>query len=326
MTTTSPASKRLHVVTGKGGTGKTTVAAALALALAGRDQKVLLVEVEGRQGLARLFGVDSLGYREEPLATGVGGGQVLGMAVEPRAAIVEYLSTHYRAGLGARVLEKVGAVDFATNIAPGLRDVLVTGKVYEATRRQDKHGFSYDAVVVDAPPTGRVGSFLNVTAEVTGLARVGPVHQQATKVMELLRSPVTAVHVVALLEDLPVQETLDAVAELTDLGLPLGVLLLNQVRPARFAPDTARHALAGTLDAPALRRSLTGTGLPDVDDLVVGLLDQAAEHALNLQAQDVHRRNLADTGLPLVTLPELPQPLGEAGLARLAELLAGEDL
>lgn len=326
MTATPPASRRLHVVTGKGGTGKTTVAAALALALAGRDKKVLLVEVEGRQGLARLFGVNSLGYREEPLATGIGGGQVLGMSVEPRAAIVEYLSTHYRAGLGARVLEKVGAVDFATDIAPGLRDVLITGKVYEATRRRDKDGFSYDAVVVDAPPTGRVGNFLNVTAEVTGLARVGPIHQQATRVMDLLRSEATAVHMVTLLEDLPVRETLDTVAELTDLTLPLGALLLNQVRPARFDPDTTRQVLAGTLDAAALRQSLAGTGLADVDALVVGLLDQAAEHALNLRTQEVHRRHLAGTGLPLVTLPELPQPLGEAGLTRLAGLLAGEDL
>ena len=324
MTATST---RLHVVTGKGGTGKTTVAASLALALAGRDRRVLLVEVEGRQGLARLFGVDSLGYREEPLATGVGGGQVLGMSVEPREAIVEYLSTHYRAGLGARVLEKVGAVDFATNIAPGLRDVLVTGKVYEATRRRTGQGrYAYDAVVLDAPPTGRVGHFLNVTTEVTGLARVGPVHQQATKVMDLLRSPATAVHIVTLLEDLPVQETLDAVTELTALSLPLGSLLLNQVRPARFGPDTARQALDGTLDAAVLRRSLADTGLADVDTVVAGLLDEAAEHATNLRAQQQHRQRLADTGLPLVTLPRLPQPVGDADLRHLAGLLAGEDL
>ena len=126
---------RLHVVTGKGGTGKTTVAAALALALATHGKRILLVEVEGRQGLAQLFDVPPLGYGETSLAVGPWGGEVLGLAVEPRAALMEYLATFYKLGRAGRLLEKAGAIDFATTIAPGLRDVLLTGKVYEAARR-----------------------------------------------------------------------------------------------------------------------------------------------------------------------------------------------
>src|SRR5919107_5620314 len=127
---------RLHVVTGKGGTGKTTVAAALALALATGGRRVLLIEVEGRQGLAQLFDVPQLPYEERRVAVAAGGGEVLGLAVEPKAALLEYLQMFYKLGRAGTVLEKVGAVDFATTIAPGVRDVLLTGKVYEAVRRR----------------------------------------------------------------------------------------------------------------------------------------------------------------------------------------------
>ena len=102
-------------------------------------------------------------------------------------------------------------VEFATTVAPGVRDVLLTGKAFEATRRREGQQYAYDAVVVDAPPTGRIGRFLNVNAEVAGLAKVGPIRRQADAIMGLLRSPRTAVHLVTLLEEMPVQETQDAV-------------------------------------------------------------------------------------------------------------------
>jgi anion-transporting ArsA/GET3 family ATPase len=154
------------VVTGKGGTGKTTVAASLALALAAGGYRTLLVEVEGRQGIAQLFGRDPLPYEERVIATTPGGGEVRALAVDPEEALLEYLAMFYRLGAAGRALRKVGAIDFATTIAPGLRDVLLTGKVKEATTRKDGHGRRvYRAVVLDAPPTGRIGRFLNVTPE-----------------------------------------------------------------------------------------------------------------------------------------------------------------
>ena len=152
---------RLHVVTGKGGTGKTTVAAALALALADRGQRVLLTEVEGRQGIAQLFDVPPLPVRG-PHRRRPGGGEVFGLAVDPKAALLEYLQMFYKLGRAGDLLERFGAVDFATTIAPGIRDVLLTGKVYEAVRRRrrppgagPRRQPAYDAVVLDAPPTGR---------------------------------------------------------------------------------------------------------------------------------------------------------------------------
>ncbi|MGH3583198.1 MAG: ArsA-related P-loop ATPase, partial [Mycobacterium sp.] len=116
---------RLHFVTGKGGTGKTTVAAALALALAARGRSVLLVEVEGRQGIAQLFDVPPLPYGEQKIATAEGGGLVNALAIDTEAAFLEYLDMFYNLGIAGRAMKRIGAVEFATTIAPGLRDVLL---------------------------------------------------------------------------------------------------------------------------------------------------------------------------------------------------------
>lgn len=215
----------------QGGTGKTSVAAALALALAAGGRRTLLVEVEGRQGIAQLFGTDPLPYEERHLTDAPGGGEVRALAVDAEEALLEYLDMFYKLGAAGRALRKLGAIDFATTIAPGLRDVLLTGKVKEATTRTSGQRRAYDAVVLDAPPTGRIGRFLNVTAETARLAKVGPIKTQSEGVAALLRSPITAVHVVTLLEEMPVQETVDAIAELTQLGFPVGRVIVNGARP-----------------------------------------------------------------------------------------------
>jgi len=140
---------RLHVVTGKGGTGKTTVAAALALALAHGGRKVLLIETEGRQGIAQLFDRPPLPYGERKIAIGPGeqddgrdpGGDVYALAIDPEGALLDYLHMFYNMRSAGIALTKLGLVDFATTIAPGLSDVLVTGKATEATRRKKSGGF-----------------------------------------------------------------------------------------------------------------------------------------------------------------------------------------
>ncbi|MGZ6793286.1 MAG: ArsA-related P-loop ATPase, partial [Mycobacteriales bacterium] len=129
---------RLHVVSGKGGTGKTTVAAALALALASGGKKVLLAEVEGRQGIAQLFDTPPLPYEERKVAVAPDGGDVHALAIDPEQALLDYLHLFYKlspTGIPARTLRRIGAIDFATTVAPGLRDVLLTGKVKEAVVR-----------------------------------------------------------------------------------------------------------------------------------------------------------------------------------------------
>jgi anion-transporting ArsA/GET3 family ATPase len=212
---------RLHVVTGKGGTGKTTVAAALALALASGGRRVLLAEVEGRQGIAQLFDTPPLPYAERRVAVAPGGGEVHALAIDPEDALLDYLHMFYKlspTGVAARSLRRMGAIEFATTVAPGLRDVLLTGKVKEAVVRAVKGRPVYDAVVLDGPPTGRIARFLNISSEMGGLAKVGPLKTQSDGVMAVLRSPQTAVHLCTLLEEMPVQETIDGVAELQAIG------------------------------------------------------------------------------------------------------------
>jgi anion-transporting ArsA/GET3 family ATPase len=305
---------RLHVVTGKGGTGKTTVAAALALGLAAGGHRTLLVEVEGRQGVAQLFGLDPLPYEESRIATPIrGDGEVRALAVDPEEALLEYLDMFYKLGAAGRALRRIGAIDFATTIAPGLRDILLTGKVKEATTRSSDGKRVYDAVVLDAPPTGRIGRFLNVTAETARLAKVGPIKTQSDGVASLLRSPITSVHVVTLLEEMPVQESVDAIAELSALHIPVGRIIVNGARPPLL--------LSGRVTKTELKRGLTAAGLPADAATVNGLHAEARAHQTRQELEESMRAELAELGRPMVELPLLPGGVDRDGLHELAALL-----
>ncbi len=317
---------RLHVVTGKGGTGKTTVAAALALALACDGRRVLLVEVEDRQGIAQLFDVPPLGYDERRIASAGSGGEVRGLAVEPKAALLEYLQLFYKLGRAGGLLERFGAVDFATTIAPGVRDVLLTGKVYEAVRRRADGGPVYDAVVLDAPPTGRITRFLGVNTEVAGLARVGPIKNQADSITTLLQSPQTAVHVVTLLEEMPVQETVDGVAALREAGLPVGGVVVNMVREPVLPARRLGTAAKGRLDADEVAEGLAAAGLPHGPDDVAALLAEAQEHAQRVALQKAERAEVDALGRPVYELPAVPGSLDLGTLYRLADLLRDQGM
>ncbi|ROP39042.1 ArsA-related P-loop ATPase [Saccharothrix texasensis] len=315
---------RLHVVTGKGGTGKTTVAAALALALATGGRRVLLVEVENRQGIAQLFDRAPLPYSEERIASAPGGGEVRALAVDPEAALLEYLDMFYNLGFAGRTLKKMGAIEFATTLAPGLRDVLLTGKVKECVRRAGKTGrHEYDAVVLDAPPTGRVVRFLDVTRAMADLAKVGPIKGQSDGVVKLLHSGDTAVHLVALLEEMPVRETLDAVADLDAADLRPGAVFVNRVSRPRLPARSVASASEGRVDLGRVRAGLEAAGL-DVDgDVLDGLVEQTVEHALRVRMEERAKEKLAEADLPTLQLPEVTDGVDVAALYELAEVLVG---
>jgi anion-transporting ArsA/GET3 family ATPase len=317
---------RLHVVTGKGGTGKTTVAAALALALASGGGRVLLIEVEGRQGIAQVFDCPPLPYEERkvaiaPAAADRPGGEVYALAADPEAALLEYLQMFYSLRHAGQALTRLGVVDFATTIAPGLRDVLLTGKAAEATRRRKDGKLVYDAVVMDAPPTGRIGRFLNVSAEVSGIARVGPVHGHADTVQKVISSPETAVHFVTVLEEMPVQETLDGIAELGGLGLQPGGIMINMVHPLAMSAAQLRSAATGSVDEDELALGLKAAGLDDSRRLASALAAEVVEHARTVTGQRAQRRRLAGPGQPRYDLPKINDGIDLAGLYRIAAAL-----
>ncbi len=315
---------RLHVVTGKGGTGKTTVAGALALALAHSGRKVLLIEAEGRQGIARLFDRPPLPYEERKIAIGPGeardgrdpGGDVYALAIDPEGALLDYLQMFYNMRSAGKALTKLGLVDFATTIAPGLSDVLVTGKATEAARRKlPGGGYVYDSVVLDAPPTGRIGRFLNVSAEVSGLAKVGPIRTHADTVARVIKSPQTAVHFVSTLEEMPVQETLDGIAELRRIaGMQVGGVVINMARPVLLS----REDLKVTPDIGALAEALASAGLHGADALAAALAEELGEHARHVELQDRERKELEAAGQPTYTLPMITEGIDLAALHRLA--------
>ena len=321
---------QVHIVTGKGGTGKSTVAAALALALASRGKTVLLCEVEGRQGIAQLFDVPPMPYEERRIAHGSGrnGGDVYALAIDPESAMMEYLAMYYRLGRAGKALDRFGVMEFATTIAPGVRDVLLTGKLYETANRnsRNKGARQYDAVVLDAPPTGRITRFLNVNDELAGLARMGPIKSQADTVTRLLRSPRTAVHFVTVLEEMPVQETADGVRQLRDAGLPVGGVVVNLVRPQDLDTDARTALLTRTVEPGEVVAELGAAGIDDGTTLVEPLLEEGHDHAQRRALEDAQRELVAGIGLPTYELPKLAGGVDLAGLYELAGELCEQGL
>ncbi|MDX6234555.1 MAG: hypothetical protein QOH68_3663 [Nocardioidaceae bacterium] len=320
---------QLHIVTGKGGTGKSTVSASLALALASRGKTVLLCEVEGRQGIAQLFDVPPLPYEERLVARGTtGAGDLYALAIDAESALLEYLAMYYRLGRAGKALDRFGVVEFATTIAPGVRDVLLTGKVYEAAKRnrRNKGARSYDAIVLDAPPTGRIAQFLNVNSELAGLAKVGPIKAQADTVTTLLRSKRTAIHLVTVLEEMPVQETGDGIAELRAAGLPIGGVIVNMVRPQDLDSDERQRLIDGSVDRGHLVASLEKAGITGGDELVDGLLDEGRHHAERRRLEDTQRAVIDEIDVPSYELPLMPGGVDLAALYELAEDICKERL
>ena len=191
--------------------------------------------------------------------------------------------------------------------------MLLTGKVKEAVGRTDPQGSNnYDAVVLDAPPTGRIRPFLDATKEVASLTKFGPINKQSLGVMELLHGPRTALHLVTLLEEMPVQETIDAVGDLAAADFVVGSIVVNRARPRLVTGPLG--SVAELTDS--LTDALDGTGIGRAH--APALAEELVAYAERQQVEQTARDRLADAGRPLIELPDLHPPVALSELSQLA--------
>lgn len=293
---------RLLIVAGKGGVGKTTVSAAVALAAARSGLSSLIIEVEGKSGLASMFGVPAFSYDEVELTEGV-----RARTLTPDEALVEYLEDSDMGRISKRLMTS-GALDMVSTAIPGIRDILVLGKI----KQMERAGLA-ELLILDAPAAGHAITFLQSASGLADAVPIGPINSQAKDVLSLLGDPERCqVVLVTLPEETPVNELVETAYQLEDrVGISLGPVVVNGLYPP----------LPGLDVDPAAAAEAAGASLrPGEADA----LDAAAtfrRERMELQAEQIGR--LADA-LPLaqLSLPYLfDAELGPAQLEQLAASL-----
>ena len=287
------AASRLLIVAGKGGVGKTVVSAALARAAAMAGRSALIVEVEGKSGLPRMFGHPELGYDELVLHKGggtEGHAEVSARTITPDAALVEYLEDHGLSRISKRLVSS-GALDIVATAAPGIRDILVLGKVKQLQRSE-----AADVIILDAPATGHAITFLRSAKGLMDAVKVGPINAQARDVLELLEDHEQCqVLLVTLPEETPVNELVETAFSLEDqVGVGLGPTVVNGLYEAYEGLATPAEQAATDADVSLL-------------DGEAAALDEASEfrrHRIALQAEQVERLS-EQLPLPQLAMPFL---------------------
>ena len=284
--------KRLVVVTGKGGVGKTTVAAALGLLAARQGRRTVVCEVAQQERLAALFGARDVGHGELELAPGL-----FSVSVQPERAMHEWLRHQLKSGALAGLLGHSRLFGYLTAAAPGVTELVTVGKVWDLAQVERRTGGSpFDLVIMDAPATGHALALLRAPRTYANIARVGPIARQAASIDAFLRdSSATGVLSVALPEEMPVNETVDLEQRLADdLGMEVGQVVANGVLPARFTAADARRL-----------RSLDGQGTKAAQAAVTSAL---VEHGRAAGQQEQLERLRAEVRAPVTTLPYLFEP------------------
>jgi anion-transporting ArsA/GET3 family ATPase len=251
---TSLLDRRLVFVTGKGGVGKTTVAAALGIAAARAGRRTIVCEVGDQQRLTAAFGLAPAGFHEVEVAE-----DLAAFSVNPEDATEEWLEYQLRSRTLAALLGSSRIFQYLATAAPGLAEMVTIGKLWELAQleRKTPSAAPYDLVIVDAPATGHGLALLRAPRTFAEIARVGPIHRQAGVVDAFIRDPATtAVVAVALAEEMPVTETLELEARLRDeLGMSLDCILVNALLPDRLrgseAGEVADAAAGGSTEARA---------------------------------------------------------------------------
>jgi anion-transporting ArsA/GET3 family ATPase len=293
--------KRLVFVSGKGGVGKSTVAAALGLAAAGRGLRTLLVEVGGRERMSGLFdAAGQVGHHRTPVHPNLDV-----CSVDAQQALREYLEGQIKVrAVAQRLIENRGFAYLAA-ATPGLREVATLGKVLNLLG-ETRHGRRLtDLAIVDAPATGHGAGFLAVPRTYMQIARMGPVHDRARWITGLVEDRShTGVALVTTADELPVTETLETMEDLDRRGLPFDGVIVNAAYPPLFDAEEERLLAQTRADGPPAARAA---------------LRAAASRIGRTQDQ---REQLARLPEPLALLPFLFEArLDMAALGRLAREL-----
>ena len=230
--------KRAIFVTGKGGVGKSTVAAALGLAAARRGKRAIICEVAQQERMSRFFERQGVGYHEAEIAP-----NLYAFSIDPQRALEEYLLMQIKVKPVYDLMFKNRVFTYFAAATPGLRELVTVGKVWELAQldRRVKRGAKYDIVIVDAPATGHGVGILRTPKTFSDIARVGPVKRQADAIYEFVTNPkLTSVCAVAWPEEMPVNETIDLERNLgRELGLGLDQVFMNGIYPQIFSDDEA---------------------------------------------------------------------------------------
>ena len=302
---------RLIIVAGKGGVGKTTAGAALAIGAARSGLSVLLVELEGTTGLSRLLGCEPLGYDpvEVPLDAETTGSLTARM-ITPDQALLDYLADHGLKRVG-RAMVSSGILEIVSTATPGIRDLLVLGKI-----RQLETERAADLIILDAPAAGHAITFLRSPTGIAEAATSGALHTQATEALAMLGDPSRArVMLVTLPEETPINELVDTAYSLEeDVGVMLGPVVVNGTWPPLPGLDVE------------LERAASEAGVTLSDDEADSLRAAGAYRAERTAMQQSQLERLGDE-LPLATLNldfVFTNELETADLSRLADRLLDE--
>ncbi|HSL59619.1 MAG TPA: ArsA-related P-loop ATPase [Acidimicrobiales bacterium] len=287
------AASRVVIVAGKGGVGKTTVAAALARAAARVGLRVLVVEVEGKGGLAAAHGRGDLGYDETelwPPGDPPGSGAVRARALTADDALLEYLADHGLRRVSRRLVG-TGALQMVSTAAPGIEDILLLGKV----KQLERSGVA-DLIVLDTPAAGHAVTFLRSVRGLLDAVSVGPIRAQAADVLEMLTDPARCrVVLVTLPEETPVNELVETAYRLEDeVGVALGPVVVNQVTAA----------LPGLDIDPAHAAADAGVALDPADLVALGEAARWRRRRAALEETQLARLARA-LPLPQIRLPTL---------------------
>jgi anion-transporting ArsA/GET3 family ATPase len=248
--------RRLLYVTGKGGVGKTTVAAALGLAAAKAGRRTIVCEVAEQDRVSRAFRREGVVAETEVMLAE----NLWAITIDPQRALEEWLGKQI-GGAGLRVLARSSAFQYFVAAAPGAKELITVAKVWELAQahRWDRHNRTYDLVVVDAPSSGHGLAMLTTPRTFGEIARVGPIRRQAYKVRDLLADPEQTGYVaVAVPEEMPVNETLELERRLPEaVGTGLEAIVVNGLWPERFSAADADAIRAAADGLPTMRAALT---------------------------------------------------------------------